>query len=71
VNVAAVDQRLSVVRRNRTVDYIQRKVDGADSEAMEKILKTWLEGKGWSQGLWDEFRLVSYEPRRREVMVTP
>lgn len=50
---------LTVTRKGRTQDTLDLFGDPDDVSALEKVLKGWLEGHGWSEGRWPEFELVA------------
>lgn len=49
---------LEITRRGRHEDYIGLTADPDDNGALQGALKGWLEGHGWSDGLWGQFELL-------------
>lgn len=45
-----------IYRRSRKVADLNAHADPDDHEALQKVLRNWLEGQKWDKGLWAGFR---------------
>jgi len=52
------DLDFTIVRRSRPVETLNVHADADNVPGLQSILRGWLEGDGWSPGLWPQFTAV-------------